>query len=176
MMMEEIDSLVDWERLSELLPDEDIYIPASSSIYDGGDGIFGQRTLEKLYLSPTKESSAWSPPFDSPTSPYRYTEFGLTIDVDDFQNIEDTTSDVMDEDPKMLPFHKRFEATAYSLVASMKRSQETRRFLTIMTPKTEDYPRRDSIKGVIESVQKSTEQLQSYLPKEEPMENDGAQA
>jgi hypothetical protein len=173
MMTEDERDSLDWE-LSELLPDEDIYIPAFS-FYDGGDGIFGKRTLEKLLLSPMKESSAWSPPFDSPTAPYE--EFGLAMDIDDLQNIPfllEDTSDVLDEDRKMLPFDKRLEATAYSLAASMKRSQETRRFLAIKTPKTEEYSRRDSIKGVIESVQKSTEQLQSYLPKEEPTENDDA--
>jgi len=62
-----------------------------------------------------------------------------------------------------LPFEERYKATLEKLAKSMQRSQETRKSLQMKTPKTEGYSRKSSVKGVLTSIEKSSEQLQSYL-------------
>jgi hypothetical protein len=62
-----------------------------------------------------------------------------------------------------LPFEERYKATLKKLAESMKRSQETRKVLTIKTPKMESYPRSSSVTGVVKSIENSTHQLQIYL-------------
>lgn len=62
-----------------------------------------------------------------------------------------------------LPFEERYQATLQKLAESMKRSQETRKSLQMKTPKTEEYSRHSSVKCVLSSIEKSTQQLQNYL-------------
>lgn len=62
-----------------------------------------------------------------------------------------------------LHFDERYKATISKLAESMKRSQETRKSLQMKTPKTHDYQRRTSVSGVLNSIEKSSEQLQVYL-------------
>jgi hypothetical protein len=49
------------------------------------------------------------------------------------------------------------------LVESMKKSEETRKSLTMKTPKTEKYSRSKTVSGVLTSIEKSSRQLQNYL-------------
>ena len=49
------------------------------------------------------------------------------------------------------------------LVESMKKSEETRKSLTMKTPKTEKYGRSKTVTGVLTSIEKSSKQLQNYL-------------
>jgi hypothetical protein len=63
----------------------------------------------------------------------------------------DTTSSVPDEDP--------YKATLAKLADFMKCSQETRKSLTVKTPKTIEYPRNTPVSGIITSIEKSTEEL-----------------
>jgi hypothetical protein len=57
-------------------------------------------------------------------------------------------------------FDERYKATLMKLAASMKRSQETRRSLTIETPETKKYTKTNkSLTFVLEKIEKSTIQL-----------------
>lgn len=76
--------------------------------------------------------------------------FSLTL-LSDEASDSDTTSS--------LPFEERYKATLEKLAQSMKRSQETRKSLTMKTPKTEEYPRTTSVSGVLTCIEKSTQEL-----------------
>jgi hypothetical protein len=98
-----------------------------------------------------------------------------------------TSEDLSDEDsmelayppsdsPFSLPFEKRFEATKRSLEECMKKSQETRRSLTLTSPEHEGMKeflkQRTSVQGVVESVQASTRKLQKWVvPTQQQQEN-----
>jgi len=60
-------------------------------------------------------------------------------------------------------FNEQYQATLQKLAESMKRSHETRKSLTMITPKTEKYSRSTSVTGVVSSTEKSSEQLQAIL-------------
>jgi len=60
---------------------------------------------------------------------------------------------------------EQYQETLRKLTESMKRSQETRRSLTLKSPKTKTYERSSEVDGVLSSVEKSTRQLQHYLEK-----------
>jgi hypothetical protein len=62
-----------------------------------------------------------------------------------------------------LPFEARYQDTLKNLEESMRRSQETRRSLTMKTTKTEKYERTHSVSGVLSSIEVSSQQLQGYL-------------
>lgn len=101
--------------------------------------------------------------YDSPSGPID--ELRAVMDLENMGSMPMLFESFADEDSvQTVPFDKRIEVTALSLAQSMQRSQETRRFLTFKTMETQNYPRKCSVLGVIESVQKSAEQLQVYLP------------
>lgn len=58
---------------------------------------------------------------------------------------------------------ERYQEIFKKLEASMKRSQETRKSLTMKTPKMKKYTRRDSVTGVLSSIENSSKQLQTFL-------------
>jgi hypothetical protein len=58
---------------------------------------------------------------------------------------------------------ERYQEVLKKLAESMKRSQETRKSLTMKTPKTEKYNRSKSVTGVLSSIENSSRQLQTYL-------------
>lgn len=60
-------------------------------------------------------------------------------------------------------FEERYKAMLDRLAESMRRSQETRKSLTIDTAKTKDYERRKSLSGVLSSVEQSTNAIQELL-------------
>lgn len=62
-----------------------------------------------------------------------------------------------------LSFEERYKATLEKLAESMKRSRETRDSLKMKTSRTEGYARASSVNGVLSSIEKSTEQIQTYL-------------
>ena len=62
-----------------------------------------------------------------------------------------------------LPFEERYNSTLEKLAESMRRSQETRKSLTMKTSKMERYERKTSVTGVLTSVEYSSQQLQTYL-------------
>lgn len=112
-------------------------------------------------------------PCDSPTGPLDelvYMNLGEQ-DIDRFSlsllNEDDVeSSDASDKDrTSSLPFEERYKATLQKLTESMSRSQETRKSLQMQTPKTVGYSRRKSVSGVLQSIEKSTQQLQVYLKK-----------
>jgi len=65
--------------------------------------------------------------------------------------------------PSPILNQERYQEIFKKLEASMKRSQETRKSLTMKTPKTKKYTRRDSVTGVLSSIENSSRQLQTYL-------------
>lgn len=65
--------------------------------------------------------------------------------------------------PCSLPFEARYQDTLEKLQESMRRSHESRKSLTMRTPKTEKYERTHSVSGVINSIEASSRQLQHYL-------------
>lgn len=87
-----------------------------------------------------------------------FDEFNMDLDTDYFSLDSPLSED--EKHASSLPFDRRFEATRQNLEASMRRSQATRRSLTITTPHVEEYGRRGSVKGVIESVEDSSQKLQ----------------
>lgn len=70
-------------------------------------------------------------------------------------------SGVGDGQESSLSLAERFEASARKLTESMRKSQESRMSLKIGS--LDKFPRRDSIQGVVKSVEESSEQLQSCL-------------
>jgi hypothetical protein len=61
------------------------------------------------------------------------------------------------------PFDEQYRETIKKLEESMRRSQETRKSLTMKTPKTEKYGRSKSVTGVLTSIENSSRQIQTYL-------------
>jgi len=57
----------------------------------------------------------------------------------------------------------KFSVHFKKLAESMKRSQETRRSLTLKSPETGKYDRLQTINGVLSSVEQSTRQIQYIL-------------
>lgn len=65
--------------------------------------------------------------------------------------------------PSPIINQERHQEIMKKLEASMKRSQETRKSLTMKTPKTEEYNRIGSVTGVLSSIENSSRQLQTLL-------------
>jgi hypothetical protein len=101
----------------------------------------------------------------SPTGPLEEIIcMSMNIDDDDVDRFSLSLLIGNDDDTiSSLPFDERYAATLKKLSESMKRSQETRKSLKMKTPKTEKYTRSNSVKGVVSSIEKSTQQLQVYL-------------
>jgi hypothetical protein len=70
--------------------------------------------------------------------------------------------DQADRNP-IKPLEEQYHETLAKLAESMRRSQQTRRSLSIKTCKTEKYMRNSSVTGVLASIEVSSYQLQSYL-------------
>jgi hypothetical protein len=69
------------------------------------------------------------------------------------------------ESTNILPFDERYKATMSKLAESMRRSEQTRMSLRLKTSGTKEYERSSSVNGVLNSIEKSTQQLQVYLKK-----------
>ena len=83
----------------------------------------------------------------------------------DFDDEGSTTCTIQHQQQQHQPIidQKRYQEILKKLEESMKRSQETRKSLTMKTPKTEEYNRTKSITGVISSIESSSRQLNAYL-------------
>jgi hypothetical protein len=68
-----------------------------------------------------------------------------------------------DEDNSSLPFEEQYKATLKKLALTMKKSQETRKSLTMKTAKTEAYDRLTNIEKILSSVAKSANQVQTIV-------------
>ena len=68
-----------------------------------------------------------------------------------------------DDDSSSLPFEERYKATLKKLAMTMKKSQETRKSLTMKTSKTEAYDRLTNIEKILSSVAKSAEEVQTIV-------------
>lgn len=97
----------------------------------------------------------------SPTGPLEELVL-MTIEEDDERLLAPILEE-MAAAPTSMPFEVRYEATLKKLEESMRRSQETRKSLTMKTTKTEKYERTNSVCGVISSIESSSRQLQGYL-------------
>jgi len=62
--------------------------------------------------------------------------------------------------PTTILNQQRYQEIIKKLEASMKRSQETRKSLTMKTHKMKEYTRRGSVTGVLSSIESSSRQLQ----------------
>mmetsp|Transcript_8885 Transcript_8885/g.19185 ORF Transcript_8885/g.19185 Transcript_8885/m.19185 type:complete len:284 (+) Transcript_8885:140-991(+) len=108
----------------------------------------GMSEEDRRFLAPLLE--------DSTTTTMDYDAGYVVTDVESLQQIPSLPpSPIMDQ--------KRYEEITKKLEASMKRSQETRKSLTMKTPKTEKYNRRTSVTGVLSSIENSSLQLQTFL-------------
>lgn len=95
----------------------------------------------------------------SPTGPLEELVF-MSLDEEDLGRFSlSLLSDEAADTTSSLPFEERYKATLEKLAESMKRSQETRKSLTMKTPKTVEYPRTTSVSGVLSSIEKSTQEL-----------------
>jgi hypothetical protein len=65
--------------------------------------------------------------------------------------------------PSLLMEDAKYQEVLKKLEASMKRSQETRKSLTMKTDKTAKYGRTKSVSGVLSSIETSSRRLQTYL-------------
>jgi hypothetical protein len=84
--------------------------------------------------------------------------------------VEDADAMMMDDEEEEdeldtvgLSFEERYKVTLQKLAFSMKKSQETRKSLTMKTTKTEQYDRLASVKKILTSVATSSDQVQSYV-------------
>jgi hypothetical protein len=83
---------------------------------------------------------------------------------DDFMTDEEEDSDSLEVDQTVgLSFEERYKATLQKLAFSMKKSQETRKSLTMQTAKTEKYDRLTTVKKILSSVATSSDQVQNYV-------------
>lgn len=87
---------------------------------------------------------------------------------DDDDSYFTTHSDMSSGSPSagltsFLPLEQRYQASLDKLAASMKKSQETRKSLRMQTAETAEYTRWGSVSGTLSSIEKSTQQLQTYL-------------
>ena len=104
----------------------------------------------------------------SPTGPLEELVL-MTVDEDDdrfFAPVLDSADEaavLSSKSTSSLPFDARYHATLKKLQESMKRSQETRKSLTMKTSKTEQYARIKSVCGVLSSIETSSHQVQNYL-------------
>lgn len=83
--------------------------------------------------------------------------------ADAFEDDEASNAAYATFDKTPAPFDERYRETLKKLEESMKRSQETRKSLTMKTPKTEEYGRSKSVTGVLTSIENSSRQIQTYL-------------
>jgi hypothetical protein len=124
------------------------------------DEQIGSNLLEDIFIDPC----------DSPTGPLDemvclslgeqdIDRFSLSLFIDEDDDASNSKS------ISSLPFDQRYKATLQKLAESMKRSQETRKSLQMQTPKTAGYSRRKSVSGVLQSIEKSSKELQFYLQK-----------
>ena len=72
-----------------------------------------------------------------------------------------TSTTIAVDDPE------QYQKLLEKLVESMKRSEETRKSLTMKTPKTEKYGRSKTVSGDLSSIEKSSKQLKDYFQKVE---------
>jgi hypothetical protein len=83
---------------------------------------------------------------------------------DDFMTDEEEDSDNLEVGQTVgVSFEERYKATLQKLAFSMKKSQETRKSLTMHTTKTEKYDRLTTVKKIISSVATSSDQVQNYV-------------
>lgn len=99
----------------------------------------------------------------SPTGPLEELVL-MNIEDDDDRFLAPLLDEIMSSGPPIaLPFEARYQDTLKKLQESMRRSQETRKSLTMKTTKTEKYDRTSSVSGVLSSIEVSSRQLQGYL-------------
>lgn len=77
--------------------------------------------------------------------------------------VEVITNQKINFDPNAPFDEKRYEEVHKKLAECMKKSQETRKSLTEKNAKTAKYSRCKTVKGVISSIEKSSQQLEKYL-------------
>jgi hypothetical protein len=82
---------------------------------------------------------------------------------DDFMTDEEDSDSLEVADTVGLSFEERYKATLQKLAFSMKKSQETRKSLTMQTDKTEKYDRLTTVKKILSSVATSSDQVQNYV-------------
>ncbi|KAL3922196.1 MAG: hypothetical protein SGILL_002335 [Bacillariaceae sp.] len=79
----------------------------------------------------------------------------------DEMSTETAATSISVDDPE------QYQKLLEKLVESMKKSEETRKSLTMTTPKTESYGRSKTVSGVLSSIEKSSRQLKDYFQKVE---------
>jgi hypothetical protein len=166
----------EWDQDTEMMNDEEF----SATSHEEASKVFEQwQTDEELDIMEVDEQigcnlleDIFHDPCLSPTGPLEELVL-VSFDEEDFDRFslsflgEDDDSDVLTgtttSSTSSLPFDERYKATLSKLAESMKRSQETRKSLQMKTMKTDNYQRRNSVSGVLTSIEKSTQQLQVYL-------------
>jgi len=98
-------------------------------------------------------------PCMSPTGPLEELVF-MSLDEEDVGRFSlSLLSDEAADTTSSLPFEERYKVTLEKLAESMKRSQETRKSLSMKTKKTEEYSRTTSVSGVLNMIEKSSQEL-----------------
>jgi hypothetical protein len=77
--------------------------------------------------------------------------------------VEVITTQNMNFDPSAPFDENRYQQVHKTLAESMKKTQESRKCLTMKTSKTEKYSRSKTVSGVISSIEKSSRQIEKYL-------------
>jgi hypothetical protein len=166
----------EWDQDTEMMNDEEF----SAISHEEASKVFEQwQTDEDLDIMEVDEQigcnlleDIFHDPCLSPTGPLEELVL-VSFDEEDFDRFslsflgEDDDSAVLTgtttSSTSSLPFDERYKATLSKLAESMKRSQETRKSLQMKTMKTDNYQRRNSVSGVLTSIEKSSQQLQVYL-------------
>eukprot|EP00980_Cylindrotheca_fusiformis_P006332 scaffold1356_cov123-Cylindrotheca_fusiformis.AAC.13 len=102
-------------------------------------------------------------PCMSPTSPLE--ELHVVSPDHESKSFFAPIGDDFKSKPVLTPSHldERYKATLLKLKQSMRRSQDTRKALSLKTHKTAKYNRRKSVSGVLLSIEKSSRQVDQYL-------------
>ena len=168
----EISLPIEWDHDTEMLNDEELSATSNeeaSKVLEqwqaDQDQGFEIMEVDEQIGSTFLGDEIFDEPCVSPTGPLEELVL-MNINEDDdrfFAPVLDAEEPSVSQATSSLPFEERYRLTLQKLQESMKRSQETRKSLKMKTNKTEKYARTKSVSGVLSSIEKSTDQLQSYL-------------
>ena len=169
-MQAELTFPTEWDQTNDMMNDEEV----SASSHEEASKVFEQwqtddqehdldiMEVDEQIGSDLLGDEIFVDPCLSPTGPL---EEIVLMNVEDEDVDRFSLSLLTDDDnaTSALPFEERYKATLKKLSDSMKRSQQTRQSLKMRTTKTEKYSRKSSVTGVLSSIEKSSQQLQTYL-------------
>jgi len=165
---EQLDLPCEWDHEEDMMQDEEL----SATSHEEASKVFEQwqtdddqdQDLDIMEVDEQLGSNLlgddiFHDPCMSPTGPLEELVF-MSLDEEDVGRFSlSLLSDEAADTTSSLPFEERYKVTLEKLAESMKRSQETRKSLSMKTKKTEEYSRTTSVSGVLNMIEKSSQEL-----------------